>query len=117
MQTLRIDQLRPTQLTHGMREVREKAEAYKALTGHELEMAIAEKPIPVVYGPRGVPFATDHHHFATALWRADVKSVPVVLVRDLSSLRQSEFWLAMENNRWTYPYDAEGRRRPFSEMP
>jgi hypothetical protein len=117
MQKLRIDQLRPTQLTHGMREVREKAEAYKALTGHELEMAIAEKPIPVVYGPRGVPFATDHHHIATALRRADIKSVPIVLVRDLSSLRQSEFWLTMENNRWTYPYDADGRRRPFSEMP
>jgi hypothetical protein len=117
MQKLRIDQLRPTQLTHGMREVREKTEAYKALTGHELEMAIAEKPIPVVYGPRGVPFATDHHHIATALRRADIKSVPIVLVRDLSSLRQSEFWLTMENNRWTYPYDADGRRRPFSEMP
>ncbi|MEA3117224.1 MAG: hypothetical protein QOI13_494 [Paraburkholderia sp.] len=117
MQTLRIDQLRPTQLTHGMREVRDKAEAYKALTGHELEMAIAEKPIPIVYGPSGVPFATDHHHIAMALWLADIKTVPVVLVRDLSSLRQSEFWLTMENNRWTHPYDAHGRRRPFSETP
>lgn len=117
MLTLRIDQLRPTQMTHGMREVRHKTEKYKALSGHELEMAIAEKPIPVVYGPSGVPFATDHHHIATALRRADIKSVPVVLVRDLSSLSQSEFWLTMENNRWTYPYDAEGQRRPFSEMP
>jgi hypothetical protein len=117
MKMLRIDQLRPTQMTHGMREVSEKTEKYKALSGHELEMAIAERPIPVVYGPNGAPFAIDHHHVAAALWRANVKSVPFVLVRDLSFLPQADFWQTMENNRWTYPYDAEGRRRPFSEMP
>ena len=65
----------------------------------------------------GAPFTIDHHHVATALRRANVKSVPFVLVRDLSSLPEADFWLTMENNRWTYPYDAEGRRRPFSDMP
>lgn len=117
MNALKIDQLRPTQMTHGVREIREKIKQYEALRGHELEMATAEKPIPVVYGPNGTPFAIDHHHVATALWHAGVKSVPVVLVRDLSSLSLGDFWLTMENNRWTYPYDAEGRRRPFSELP
>ncbi|MFM0197823.1 ParB/Srx family N-terminal domain-containing protein [Paraburkholderia strydomiana] len=117
MKTLKIDDLRPTQMTHGMREIRNKTEEYRTLSGHELEMAIAEKPIPVVLGPKGAPFAIDHHHVATALWRADVTSVHAVLVRDLSSLSQADFWLTMENNRWTYPYDAEGRRTPFSQMP
>jgi hypothetical protein len=117
MKTIKIDQLRPTQMTHGLREICDKTKSYKALHGHELQMAIAEKPIPVVYGPMGVPFAIDHHHVATALRRANVKSVPFVLVRDLSSLPEADFWLTMENNRWTYPYDAEGRRRPFSDMP
>lgn len=117
MKKLRIDQLRPTQMTHGMREIREKTRAYRALSGHELDMAIAEKPIPVVLGVGGAPFAIDHHHVATALWRSDVTSVPVVLVRDLSSLSTAEFWLTMENNRWTYPYDADGKRTPFSKMP
>ncbi|WP_082625063.1 ParB/Srx family N-terminal domain-containing protein [Paraburkholderia caribensis] len=28
----------------------------------------------------------------------------------------AEFWLTMENNRWTYPYDAQGRRVPFPKM-
>jgi hypothetical protein len=69
MKTIRIDQLRPTQMTHGLREVRNKTRSYKALAGHELQMAIAEKPIPVVYGPLGAPFAIDHHHVATALLR------------------------------------------------
>ncbi|HEY1213614.1 MAG TPA: ParB/Srx family N-terminal domain-containing protein, partial [Bryobacteraceae bacterium] len=116
MKTLKIGQLRPTQMTHGMREIRQKTEAYERLKGHELEMAIAEKPIPVVYGPCEIPYAIDHHHVATALWHAKVKRVPVVLVKDLSKLSLAEFWLTLENNRWTYPYNALGQRVPFSEM-
>ncbi|BCQ26483.1 chromosome partitioning protein ParB [Caballeronia sp. NK8] len=116
MKTLRIDRLRPTQFTHGMREIRDKTKRYQSLTGHDLQMAIAEKPVPVVLGPHGAPFAIDHHHVATALWRAKIKTVPFVLVRDLSSLSRTEFWLAMENNRWTYPYDSHGRRVAFVEM-
>ncbi|RZF25819.1 chromosome partitioning protein ParB [Paraburkholderia sp. UYCP14C] len=116
MKMLKIDRLRPTQITHGMREIREKTRAYRSLTGHDLEMAIAEKPIPVVYGPADEFYVIDHHHVATALWRADVKRVPIVFIRDLSSLSKAEFWLTMENNRWTYPYDAHGQRVAFSEM-
>lgn len=117
MITLEIQQLRPTQMTHGAREVREKTMQYEALSGHELEMAIAERPVPIVYGPGDAPFAVDHHHVAAALWHAGIKSVPVVVVRDLSSYSPAEFWLSMENERWTFPYDAEGRRRPFSDLP
>ncbi|WP_368623412.1 ParB-like protein [Paraburkholderia sp. BR13444] len=117
MKTVKIYQLRPTQMTHGMREVRSKAEQYASLARHELEMAIAEKPIPVVLGPGGAAFAIDHHHVATALRRIDIASVPVVLVKDLSSLSQPDFWLTMENNRWTYPYDPQGQRMAFAEMP
>jgi hypothetical protein len=67
MKTVRIDQLRPTQMTHGLREIHDKTRDYKALSAHDLQMAIAEKPVPVVYGPSGLPFAIDHHHVATAL--------------------------------------------------
>src|SRR5260370_36874233 len=66
MKMLRIDQLRPTQMTHGMREAREKTEKYKALSGHEPEMAIAESPIAGVHGPNGHPYQTEHHHVATS---------------------------------------------------
>jgi hypothetical protein len=116
MKTLNIDRLRPTQVTHGEREIREKTRHYKALSGHDLQMAIAEKPIPIVLGPDEEPYVIDHHHVATALWRTDVKRVPVVLVSDLSSMTKAEFWLTLENNRWTYPYDAQGRRVPFPDM-
>jgi hypothetical protein len=54
-------------------------------------MAIAEKPVPIVYGPGCVPYAINHHHIAAALWRIRVESMPVVLVKDLSSLKRSSF--------------------------
>lgn len=104
-------------MTHGLREIHDKTRDYKALSAHDLQMAIAEKPVPVVYGPSGLPFAIDHHHVATALRAVGVRSVPFVLVRDLSSLTEAEFWLTLENNRWTYPYDVDGRRHPFAEIP
>jgi hypothetical protein len=117
LKTVNIKDLRPTQLTHGLREIREKTRLYRSLSGHALEMAIAEKPVPLVIGPDGSPFAIDHHHVATALWRAGIKSMPAVLIADLSLLPYQEFWLTMENRRWTYPYDVKGQRRTFEDLP
>lgn len=117
MLTLEIERIRPTQLTHGAREVRAKTAQYAALSGHDLDMAIAQKPIPIVYGPDDTRFAIDHHHVAAALWHTNIRSVPIVLVRDMSSCSLASFWLSMENQRWTFPYDGQGRRRPFSELP
>jgi hypothetical protein len=107
MNMKKIAELRPTQVTHGEREVRQKTEAYRALSPHDLEMAIAEKPIPIVLGPAAQSYAIDHHHVATALWHVGIKKVPVVLVSDLSSLTRAEFWLTMENK----PVDLSVRSR------
>ncbi|AUT76439.1 ParB-like protein [Paraburkholderia hospita] len=49
-------------------------------------MAIAEKLGPIALGPANAPYAIDHHHVATALWHVSDTRVPVVLIRDLSSL-------------------------------
>ncbi|SAK55768.1 chromosome partitioning protein ParB [Caballeronia hypogeia] len=117
MNTLRIERLRPTQMTHGERQIHQKAEAYRALSRHALEKAIAEKPIAVVLGPERTPYVIDHHHVACALWRVEVREAPFVLVTDLSSLSHAQFWLTLENCSWTYPYDAQGRRVAFSNMP
>ncbi len=117
MKKANIETLRPTQMTHGEREVAKKADEYRSLEGHDLDMAIAEKPVPIVLGPAGKPYIIDHHHVAAALRRVNIPALPVVLAADLSSLELGEFWLAMENRRWAYPYDVRGQRRPFSEMP
>ncbi|CAL8480654.1 ParB-like protein [Caballeronia sp. S22] len=117
MNMLKIDRLHPTQMTHGERQIRKKEAAYRALNSHDLEMAIAEKPIAIVLGPGDEPFVIDHHHVTCALSRIGVKRVPYVLLGDFSSLSPAEFWLTLENRSWVYPYDAARRRVPFRDMP
>jgi hypothetical protein len=82
MERIAIKKLRPTQATHGRREVEKKAADYATLAGRELEMAIAERPIPIVGGEA---FAIDHRHVAAALWATGVAKVPAVLVADFGT--------------------------------
>lgn len=117
MKKVSLSTLRPTQATHGRREVEEKTREYRSLSGHDLEMAIAEKAIPIVLGPGQIPFAIDHHHVAAALCQAGIHHAPCVLVRDLSSLSETQFWLTLENHRWVHPYDNKGRRIAFDSLP
>lgn len=116
MKQFSLETLHPTQMTHGAREVAQKVAQYRSLSGHDLKMAIAEKPVPVVLGPGEKPYVTDHHHVVAALHQLKKTVVPVLLLADFSSLPVSEFWLALEDRRWAYPYDEQGCRRPFSEM-
>ncbi|MEP9325705.1 ParB-like protein [Paraburkholderia phymatum] len=117
MRTLEIDALRPTQGTHGRREVEKKADAYRAMSEHDLAQSIRDKPVPIVNGPASMCFATDHHHVAAALKLAGIGHVPVIVVADLSSLSESRFWVEMENNHWVHPFDAHGRRMAFRALP
>ncbi|SAK65933.1 chromosome partitioning protein ParB [Caballeronia temeraria] len=117
MNRLRIDHLHPTQVTHGERQIRQKVADYRALNAHELDMAIAAKPIAIVLGPACEPYVIDHHHVACALARIDVQDLPFVLLRDLSSMSRANFWLTLENEAWVYPYDENGRRIAFKDMP
>ncbi len=73
-------------MTHGLGEIIRKIRFYQSLSGHELEMAIAETPLPVVPGPTGALFAIDRHHVAAALWRTGIKSMPALQVAELSWL-------------------------------
>ncbi|MFP3707954.1 ParB-like protein [Paraburkholderia tropica] len=117
MKNVSIDELRPTQATHGLREVEQKAAQYRSMSRHELKMAIAEKPIPIVLGPDQVPFAIDHHHVAAALNRIKIDAAPCVLVADLSTLSPAQFWLRLEEHCWVHPFDREGRRISFLSIP
>jgi hypothetical protein len=59
----------------------------------------------------------DHHHLARALYEEGLKSVFITVVADLSRLTADHFWNMMDFHGWAHPYDGEGRRRPFSELP
>lgn len=117
MKTVTLKQLRPTQATHGLREVNQKIAEFRSRSKHAMSMAVASKPIPVVLGPGAIPFAIDHHHVAAALYALALKKVPCVLVADLSSLSPTQFWLELDNRSWVHPYDKFGRRIAFDALP
>jgi hypothetical protein len=109
--------LRPTQITLGMMEVHQKRDAWKKRTSQDLAKFLEAHMVPVITGLGGEPYLIDHHHLARALYEQGVKSVYVTVVADLSRLSPDLFWNMMDFRNWTHPYDAKGRRRPYSELP
>jgi hypothetical protein len=46
-----------------------------------------------------------------------VKDEAVTVIANLSTLDRDAFWFVMDNRDWTHPFDAGGRRRPYSDLP
>jgi hypothetical protein len=108
--------LRPTQMTVGMREVKEKRKRFREMGKKQSEM-IGKHMIPVVYGPDKRYYVVDHHHLARALHDEGVANILVTVIGDLRMVEADAFWGVMDNKRWVYPYDAKGERRPFKDLP
>lgn len=114
---VRIRSLKPTQMTLGMREVAEKRREWRERGGQKGAEYLGKHMIPVVLGPKARHYVIDHHHMARALEEEGVKDVLVSVVADLSTLAREEFWVFMDNRAWCHPYDAQGRRRDFADIP
>lgn len=115
--TAKLKDLRPTQITVGMAEVAAKIEKWKQFDGAEREAYLSDHWFPAVIGPRGNHYITDHHHLGLALIESHVKTVRLVVLKDLSSLHIKEFWMAMDHHDWVHPYNAKGHRDEFSAIP
>jgi len=109
--------LRPTQMTVGMREVKEKRDRWRELGWKKQKKMLVQHMIPVVEGPDKRHYVIDHHHLARALHDEGVKDVFVTIVGDLSMVARDAFWTVMDNKRWVYPYDGKGERRHFRDLP
>jgi len=110
--------LRPTQLTVGMREVKEKRKRWRERKSDRKRAEMLGKHmIPVVLGPDEHHYVVDHHHLARALHEEGVKDVLVTVIADLTMVDREAFWGVMDNKRWVYPYDAKGERRHFRDLP
>ena len=107
-----IADLRPTQMTVGIREVEEKRKRWRAESKMKGEEFLGKHMIPVVLGPKDRHYVIDHHHLARALHDEGVKNVMVTVVKNLRKLEPDSFWFALDNERWMHPYDDEGRLRP-----
>ena len=109
--------LRPTQITVGMHEVKAKREHWREQGTRKSEEILGKHMIPVILGPNGRYYVIDHHHLARALHDEGIKDVAITVVADLSTLDRNSFWFVMECRNWTHPYDADGRRRPYNDLP
>ncbi|MDL2398019.1 ParB-like protein [Rhizobium mayense] len=115
-----IEELRPTQITVGMREVKAKRKAWRATAeahGEKAGKFLGNHMMPAVRGPRGRFYVIDHHHLSLALYEEGVKDVLVTAVADLSRLDGDSFWFVMDCHDWMHPFDEDGKRRGYEDIP
>lgn len=117
IQDVPINELRPTQITVGMREVEQKRAQWRAHASNKKAEFLGRHMIPVVLGPRARHYLIDHHHLARALYDEKVEEIAVTVVADLSKLEREAFWVYLDNRSWTHLYDAEGVRRDHTHLP
>jgi hypothetical protein len=115
--TVAIEELRPTQITVGMREVAAKRKHWREIHGKDTGKFLGKHMIPVILGPKHHHYVIDHHHLARALHDEGVKDVAVSVVANLSKLESDVFWTVLDDRNWMHPFDDEGRRRHYQDIP
>ena len=111
-----IDELRPTQMTLGYREVEDRSAKLKNKTT-DSDSLIRKHVIPVIKGPKDRYYIIDHHHLCSALRRAGLDKVSVTVVLNLQRLDKAEFWVFLDNMGLVHPFDEDGKRCPYSDIP
>ena len=112
-----IADLRPTQITVGMREVEAKRTAWRTKKGGKRAAFLGQHMIPVILGPKDRPYVIDHHHLVRALHEERIKDVLVTVVAKLTRLAPDAFWFFLDNHHWLHPFDDQGRRRGYGDVP
>src|SRR5215472_18116053 len=114
-----IADLRPTQITVGMREVAAKRKqwATRAKNKGKGEEFLGKHLIPVILGPKDRHYVIDHHHLARALHEEGVDGVLITVVANLSKLDREAFWFNLDNRGWMHPFDDQGRRCDYKSIP
>jgi hypothetical protein len=112
-----IEDLRPTQITVGFREVDEKRKLWRERARVDGGDFLGRHMVPVVLGPKGRFYVIDHHHLARALHDEGVREMLVNIVADLQVLDKAAFWVYMDNRAWCHTYDHEGEKRGVDDIP
>jgi hypothetical protein len=112
-----VKELRPTQITVGMREVDLKRQMIRSQSAAKTGAFLGKHMVPVVLGPKRRNYVTDHHHLARALLEEGVKDVLVTVISDLSALDKDAFLFMLDNRGWMHPFDANGQRRDYAAIP
>lgn len=112
-----IEDLRPTQITVGRREVEIKRKVWRDKTRQKEREFLGRHMIPVIRGLKDRFYIIDHHHLALSLHEEGVKDVQIVAYGDLSMVDDALFWPAMSAHGWVHPFDDKGRRRSYDAIP
>lgn len=112
-----ITDLRPTQITVGMREVEAKRQEWRSKGVDKASDFLGRNMIPVILGPKDRHYVIDHHHLARALHEEKVESVLVTVVANLTRLEPDSFWFVLDNHGWLHPFDGHGKRRGYADVP
>jgi hypothetical protein len=112
-----IADLRPTQITVGMREVEEKRKEWRSKGVDKASDFLGRNMIPVILGPKDRHYVIDHHHLTRALHEEKVEHVLVTVVAKLNRLEPDSFWFVLDNHSWMHPFDDRGKRRRYQDIP
>lgn len=112
-----VRDLRPTQITVGMREVALKRRMIRSQSARKTGTFLGSHMVPVVLGPKKRNYVTDHHHLARALLEEGIKDVLVTVISDLSGLDKEAFFVVLDNRGWMHPFDEDGKRRDYDAIP
>jgi len=112
-----IADLRPTQITVGMREVEAKRLAWRKKEGDQGGKFLGSHMVPVILGPKERYYVIDHHHLARALYEEGVTEVLVTIVANLKKLDKEAFWFVLDNRNWLHPFDDQGKRQGYDAVP
>jgi hypothetical protein len=112
-----LENLRPTQIALGMREVAEKRRQWRKHADKDQADFFSRHVFPTVLGPKKRYYLIDHHHLARAMLEEKVKKVMVDVTLDLSNLGAYSFWVFLDDRSWCHPYDKDGRRQDFAAIP
>src|SRR5262249_23108743 len=116
-----ITDLRPTQITVGMREVKAKRKHWRELANNKKkdkdDKFLGKHMIPVILGPKGRHYVIDHHHLARALHEEGDKKTAATAPPTRGASEPDSFWFVMDNNNWIPPFDDQGRRRHYEDIP
>lgn len=114
---LAIPDLRPTQVTLGMREVDIRRKRWRERNADSAARYLDTHRVPVVVGPDDRYYMIDRHHLTAALYDEGVTEIQALVVAHFAHLGFEEFWATLESRHWTHPFDDEGHRRSFESMP
>jgi len=103
-----LAELHPTQAAVGMVEVQIRAEKLrKQMQGRSEQEFLAhlrkhDRVEPVVIGPAGVLYITDHHHLARALYEIGQAMTYCKVLDNLSSSNLDAFWKRLQEDNEVY---------------